>query len=487
MRNPSSTSDVNLQDVSAYTEDAQADLITELPGLVKPFLQKQFSGYLEIDKESGRNVFYWFVEAETNPENAPVLFWTNGGPGCSGLIAMLTEHGPFRVTKDGSNLKENPFAWTKEANVFYVEQPAGVGFSYSEDESFYDNIGDDLAAEDNYKIIIKFFEKFPQFKSNAFYLSSESYGGHYMPMLAKLVVDKQAELDPEERLQLKGFLVGNPFNNPDENMIGMVAAFWGQQLVPKPMVDEWYRECEVETRVCPLWATECKNGSRHPSEEQMAKCLLLEAKMKTTAGDLNMYGLDWPVCEEPQGGSMQRYTMLESLAASRGHKSLRSKQEPFVPCEENWSTRFLNRDDVREALHVRAVKDKPKKWIECSNRHNGSNPFGTIEYDMNDHKTDMSSYYKYLIDGGHNLKILIYSGDADSVCATAGTQTWMYDLGYPVVKDWTSWSIKEQVAGYVTKFQGFTFLTVHKSGHEVPMYQPEAGLELLRGYLAGDF
>lgn len=95
-----------------------------------------------------------------------------------------------------------------------------------------------------------------------------------------------------------------------------------------------YDWCYYADLVIPLDLLFCQNGSRHPSEEQMAKCLLLEAKMKTTAGDLNMYGLDWPVCEEPQGGSMQRYTMLESLAASRGHKSLRSKQEPFVPCEE---------------------------------------------------------------------------------------------------------------------------------------------------------
>eukprot|EP00959_Pyramimonas_sp_CCMP1952_P124560 2604577-Pyramimonas_sp.AAC.1 len=48
----------------------------------------------------------------------------------------------------------------------------------------------------------------------------------------------------------------------------------------------------------------------------------------------------------------------------------------------------------------------------------------------------MSPYYKALIDGGHNLKILIFSGDADSVCAPAGTQAWMYDLKYNVKEDW---------------------------------------------------
>ena len=59
----------------------------------------------------------------------------------------------------------------------------------------------------------------------------------------------------------------------------------------------------------------------------------------------------------------------------------------------------------------------------------------------------MSPYYKYLIDGGYDLKILIYSGDADSVCATSGTQTWMYDLGYEVVDEWKPWTVDKQVSG----------------------------------------
>jgi len=57
----------------------------------------------------------------------------------------------------------------------------------------------------------------------------------------------------------------------------------------------------------------------------------------------------------------------------------------------------------------------------------------------------MSPYYKYLIDGGYDLKILIYSGDADSVCATSGTQMWMYDLGYDVIDEWKPWTVEQQV------------------------------------------
>lgn len=80
-----------------------------------------------------------------------------------------------------------------------------------------------------------------------------------MPMLAKQIVDKQASLSaPDEKINFQGLLVGNPYNNPDENILGMVESFWGRQLMPKTLLDEWYKKCIVQTHVCPMWATSCK-------------------------------------------------------------------------------------------------------------------------------------------------------------------------------------------------------------------------------------
>lgn len=75
---------------SAYTPEALADQITNLPGAEKlDFGFNQFSGYLTVD--GTKQMHYWFVESMEDPANAPVSFWTNGGPGCSGLIGFLTE------------------------------------------------------------------------------------------------------------------------------------------------------------------------------------------------------------------------------------------------------------------------------------------------------------------------------------------------------------------------------------------------------------
>jgi carboxypeptidase C (cathepsin A) len=70
---------------SAYTNEALADQITNLPGAEKLSLTfNQFSGYLDIPGTSGGNtkhIHYWFVESMNNPASDPVGFWTNGGPG----------------------------------------------------------------------------------------------------------------------------------------------------------------------------------------------------------------------------------------------------------------------------------------------------------------------------------------------------------------------------------------------------------------------
>jgi len=39
--------------------------------------------------------------------------------------------GPWRPNNDGKTLSYNPYNWNKRANIIYIEQPVGVGFSYS--------------------------------------------------------------------------------------------------------------------------------------------------------------------------------------------------------------------------------------------------------------------------------------------------------------------------------------------------------------------
>ncbi len=81
--------------VAAYSPEAVADQVTNLPGSQNLKLNfNQFSGYLDIPGTSGtksKHMHYWFVESQNNPSSDPITFWTNGGPGCSGLIGKCSK------------------------------------------------------------------------------------------------------------------------------------------------------------------------------------------------------------------------------------------------------------------------------------------------------------------------------------------------------------------------------------------------------------
>ena len=106
----------------AYTAAQQGMEITALPGApTVPW--KQFGGFVDLGPRG--STFFWLVESQRAPATDPLLLWTNGGPGCSGLTGFMTEQGPFRPTANGS-LELNPYAWNLEASVVFIEQPVGV-------------------------------------------------------------------------------------------------------------------------------------------------------------------------------------------------------------------------------------------------------------------------------------------------------------------------------------------------------------------------
>ena len=59
-----------------------------------------YAGYLDIP--GGKHLSYITAFSENNPSTDPVVFWFNGGPGCSSLGGFATENGPFFIGKDSS-------------------------------------------------------------------------------------------------------------------------------------------------------------------------------------------------------------------------------------------------------------------------------------------------------------------------------------------------------------------------------------------------
>lgn len=58
------------------------DLVVKLPGQPKVEF-RQYAGYVDVDVKAGRSLFYYFVEAESQPDKKPLALWLNGGWFCS--------------------------------------------------------------------------------------------------------------------------------------------------------------------------------------------------------------------------------------------------------------------------------------------------------------------------------------------------------------------------------------------------------------------
>jgi carboxypeptidase C (cathepsin A) len=440
---------------AAYTPDAVADQIVELPGLSYPTAFNQFSGYITL-AGTQKHIHYWLVEAEI--ADAPLVFWTNGGPGCSGLIGFMTEQGPFYPDATG-NLVPNEYAWNKLANMVFLEQPVGVGFSYSDNNDDY-HIGDDQAAQDNLATIRGFLERFPEFAKTPLYLTSESYGGHYLPTWAAAIIDYNDDVvDSAQRINFQGFAVGNPYTDYYSGTGAEMETYWGKQLLPKPSWDKYV-------------ASGCQEVT---NQLNASVCSYLILDFMRKIGNLNPYALDFPVCLSGQQRAFREFIYGQEMV-EQGTKALRA----FEPCGDEYAAAYLNRDDVKAAIHVRP----DIAWDECSR---------TIQYKLADKMLPMEKYYPQILRSKTHpsLRILVYSGDDDSVCGTVGTQRWIYDLGFPVSSLWDTWFVDGQTAGFITKFQTdgkrdasrFAFMTVHGAGHEVPTYKPKEAFDLFRMYL----
>ena len=88
-----------------------------------------FSGYLTVNQNKA--LHYVLVTSMNDQKNDPLVVWFNGGPGCSSLLALFQEHGPFVIDDGEYTIKKNPHPWNERANILYIESPAGVGFSYA--------------------------------------------------------------------------------------------------------------------------------------------------------------------------------------------------------------------------------------------------------------------------------------------------------------------------------------------------------------------
>eukprot|EP01089_Gocevia_fonbrunei_P012940 TRINITY_DN3189_c0_g1_i4.p1 TRINITY_DN3189_c0_g1~~TRINITY_DN3189_c0_g1_i4.p1 ORF type:complete len:469 (-),score=81.07 TRINITY_DN3189_c0_g1_i4:34-1440(-) len=444
---------------------ALCEEITKLPGLsVQPSF-KQYSGYKVVDESHGRALFYWFTESQRDPKNDPTVLWLTGGPGCSSVMAFLSEQGPFRPNMDGTTLSYNPYSWNRIANVIWLESPAGVGFSYSNTSSDY-NTGDLRTKEDTYNFLIKFFEEFPQLRKNPFWVTGESYGGHYVPEITQLIYQNNQKAPSSQTINISGFMVGNAWTYMPIDNLGAINTWWQRYLVPQAQSESIIKACNLSD-VGPLLA------AKHPQWQLTDTCSNVINDVMNVFNDIDIYDIYVDVCHASVDFKMidklKEHLLLHSHLLPKEAKSTIKTRDAFDPCIDSHLTNYLNIPAVQTAIHAR-----PTKWSECSD---------VVNYNYEDIASSVIPIYWDLLNNT-KLNILVYSGDVDGIVPTAGSVIWTQGLGRTVKEAWRPWMDERgQVGGFVEVYDRFTFATVRGAGHMVPYYHPQRGWVLFSSYL----
>lgn len=409
-----------------------ADEIKSIPGWDGNLPSKQYSGYLNITES--KHYHYWFVECETDPENAPILLWLNGGPGCSSLTGLFLEHGPFRLDTSDKvpTLKYFDYTWTKKASMIYLESPLGVGFSYSDNEDEY-HWDDDTTVSDNIKCVEEFFELFPEYINNSLYIAGESYGGIYVPTLAEAILHAT---------------INGSYNGPSLNGIAVGNGCTGTEIGVCSTVSTSF--------LAQFFVQNTAFISQSSKKELNENC-------------------DW---DDPNNASNACSTIFGQIRKKSeldkiSHYDIYHDTGVF----SNELNTYIGQETLMKEIHV-SNSSSMGHWKEC-NMH--------INYNYRQTRPNLPrDTYPFL---NNKIRVLIYNGDWDAVVPYTDNEWWTRNMRYPIAHDWHPWIYNgTELGGYATTYDtkyNFTFITVRGGAHMVPVTAPVKAFEMFKMFIDG--
>ncbi|KAL1946614.1 hypothetical protein VTO73DRAFT_14718 [Trametes versicolor] len=411
-----------------------------------------YTGYLDVD-DGAKHLFFYFFESRRDPANDDVMMWINGGPGCSSSMGLLMELGPCSIdtqNKSTNGTVWNPYSWNAEANIFFLDQPVGVGFSYADFGETVETTED--AAKNIHAFLTIFFETFSDFKGRPLHLSGESYGGRYLPTFASYVYDQSqvAKAEGRDTLNLTSVIIGNGIT-------------------------------DISTLYAGRYEVECGSASLDVPFQTISTCV----KMKTAL----------PRCEKRmQESCIDRFDAIDCRAAvnfcdstmsSAFEASGRNFYDISKPClgdlcylEAAKIKDYLNAPETRELLGV----ESPSNFTSCS-----SDVGRAFNSHLDKYAVPAHFHVAGLLERG--VRVLIYAGTYDWQCNWVANKLWLEKLDWSgglvyAADAFRDWTVDGHKAGETKSAGPLTFATVRGAGHMVPFDKPAEAQAMVSRWLA---
>ncbi|XP_065188426.1 probable serine carboxypeptidase CPVL [Sycon ciliatum] len=399
-----------------------------------------FSGFLTVNEKLSSNMFFWFFPAQTDPENAPVLLWLQGGPGASSLFGMFVEIGPLMATEAGEFVNM-PVTWNSKYSLLFIDNPVGTGFSFTQSDAGYATNQAEV-ARDLYAGLTQFFSIFTQYQKNDFYVTGESYAGKYCPSISQRIIEGNRAGDGVH-INFRGMAIGDGWIDP---------------ITMTPVYPDLLQQ---------MSAIDAAQAEEAAGIMQKIELAIMSGNYREAfeLGDSFLLGTmyPYPTWLTNNTGSTNHYNILHTT----------------VPDKENYYLKPLVQDSVRRALHVGNL---PYSSSQAVARH--------LLADV--YNTSLPALRAVLAADAAKYKVMLYNGQFDIVVGNQLTEAMCRQMDWAGKREFFAaerkvWRMGKtadaEIAGYVKTVRNLHQAVVRGCGHMVPMDEPERALDLISRFI----
>ncbi|KAJ8622825.1 hypothetical protein MRB53_031354 [Persea americana] len=407
-------------------------------------------GYVEVRPKA--HMFWWLYRspqmAKSPSSPWPTVLWLQGGPGGSGTgIGNFLEIGPL-----DSNLKPRNSTWLQKADLLFVDNPVGTGFSYVEDESLVVKT-DEEAATDLTTLLQVLSEKNESFQTSPFYLVAESYGGKYAVTLGLSIL--KAIQNRKLNLTLGGVALGDSWISPEDFVFS-----WGPLLKDVSRLDD--NGLKESNRLAQLIKQQIEEGQYENATDSW---ITLENAISTSSNSVDFYNF-----------------MLDD---GRGPLSVTGR-ELLGFLVNKYSSYLSSKDSLGGdlgSLMNGVIRNKLKIIPKIVIWGGQSNLVFSGLY--NDFMKPRINEVDELLSNG--LNVTIYNGQLDVICATKGAEAWVQKLKWDGLKNFTNLdrtplycnSGPQDTKAFTKSYKNLNFYWILGAGHFVPAEQPCIALQMI--------
>ncbi|KAK4408441.1 Serine carboxypeptidase-like 51 [Sesamum angolense] len=398
------------------------------------------------------------------------------GQGASGVgIGNFEEIGPL-----DTYLKPRNSTWLRKADLLFVDNPVGTGYSFVEEPNLVVKT-DDEAAADLTTLLIEVFNRNESLQKSPLYIVAESYGGKYAVTLGLSAL--KAIQAGKLKLKLGGIALGDSWISPEDFVVfleippiirhvfismsftGLIMQFsWGPLLKDVSRLDN--NGLLKSNSLAEQIKEELDAGKYVEATESWNE---LERVIISSSNSVDFYNFLLDSGMDPV--SLKASELSQQIAKSRYLRYLNSLRSS-TPGGGGDLDSLMN-GEIKKKLKI--IPDDVQ-WGGQSDL-----VFTALEGDFM--KPRIDEVDELLARG---VNVTVYNGQLDVICSTKGTEAWVEKLKWNGLKSFLSMDRtpiycgdSKITKGFTKSYRNFHFYWILGAGHFVPVDQPCVAMSMI--------